>query len=883
MNDNVYKIALAGFLHDIGKFAERASRKKSGTSKIEAAFYPDKEFLNNNMALYQPCYKGNYTHRHSVYTAAFVDHIEKLLPKEFNSTNWGMDDPLINLAAGHHKPETSMQWIIAIADRVSSGFDRAEFEDYNNQVRVRDYKKTRLLTIFEGIAIDEIWKKDNLESFRFRYPLRELTPENIFAKDKDEYQLMNDDQASREYEKLFFDFVDALEKLEHKQNIPLWFEHFDSLFMIYTSHIPAATVGKVVPDVSLYDHSKTTAALASSIYLYHLQNNTMEIDKIKDYEDKKFLIISGDFYGIQNFIFTTGGSTNKAAAKLLRGRSFAVSLLSELAADMLCREIGLTTVSIVLNAAGKFTLIAPNIEKTKNKIKVIEDKINDWLVSNFYGESSIGISFTEASCKDFVSEKFSNLWDKLGKELERKKSHKINLEKHGGVIEDYLDRFNNDLDKKLCPFCGKRPSSPGPEAEGDKLLDDDKSACKICRDHIYIGTYLVKASKIAITKPDAEIYGYKLMEPIFGQYQLSLDVTGKLSDLSQKGVLLKYWDISIPQENEISKRITTKFINGYVPKYAKDDETEEMMNRLLHGNKSEMIKNELFDAVEKKSPKTFHHLAKMALNKRSEKPDKFCGIEAIGALKADVDNLGLIFSCGLKRLSLSRLATLSRQMNYYFAIFIPYVLSTKDEFKNIYTVFTGGDDLYLIGPWNRIIDFSTFLNRSFTDYVCGNNHITISSGVSIDKPGVPVQSISERAEEALMKSKQNDRNSITLFDASVKWNDFEKLNEIKKTIESWIDNKDINKSMLYRLNTFIRLAKEEKEILAIKESMDIEDWECLKWKALFKYSLIRNVGKDFKGDQKEKSIKEVEKAALWLDQYKEAMRIPIWQIIYNQR
>ena len=134
-----------------------------------------------------------------------------------------------------------------------------------------------------------------------------------------------------------------------------------------------------------------------------------------------------------------------------------------------------------------------------------------------------------------------------------------------------------------------------------------------------------------------------------------------------------------------------------------------------------------------------------------------------------------------------------------------------------------------------------------------------------------------------MKSKQNDRNSITLFDASVKWNDFEKLNEIKKTIESWIDNKDINKSMLYRLNTFIRLAKEEKEILAIKESMDIEDWECLKWKALFKYSLIRNVGKDFKGDQKEKSIKEVEKAALWLDQYKEAMRIPIWQIIYNQR
>ena len=330
--------------------------------------------------------------------------------------------------------------------------------------------------------------------------------------------------------------------------------------MIYASHIPAATVGEVVPDVSLYDHSKTTSALASAIYLYHRQNDSMEIEKIKDYDDKKFLIIAGDFYGIQNFIFSEGGSTNKASAKLLRGRSFAVSLISELAADMLCREIGLTPASIILNAAGKFTIIAPNTTETKGKIKTVEEKINDWLIKIFYGEASIGISYIEAACNDFTSKRFGDLWETLGKELEKKKNNKVNLDRYGGVVEDYLDQFNNELDKKLCPFCGKRPSHL--DVEGDSLLGDEKSsACKICRDHIYIGTNLVKTPKIAITTVDAEIYGDKLKEPIFGEYQMALDVEGRLSQLANTGKLLKYWDISISKEGHIAKDITAKFIN----------------------------------------------------------------------------------------------------------------------------------------------------------------------------------------------------------------------------------------------------------------------------------------------------------------------------------
>lgn len=875
MDETIYKVDIAAYLHDIGKFAERA----------KAHFHVSPDFFNRHATMYLPFYNGRHTHTHAVYTAAFIDRIEKFLPRKFNKGEWGQGDPLINLAAGHHKPETALQWIIAMADRVSSGFDRVEFENYNKEnkeIGIRDYKKTRLLTLFEGISLDENKKEDSLESYRFRYPLKELSPANIFPVDKEEYRALDSDQASKEYAELFLSFMAALENLHHKQNIPLWFEHFDTLFMIYTSYIPAATVGKVVPDVSLYDHSKTTSALASAIYLYHLQCETMEIEKIKDYEDKKFLVVTGDFYGIQNFIFTEGGSTNKAVAKLLRGRSFAVSLISELASDMLCRKIGLTPSSVLLNAAGKFTILAPNTQETRDKTAATEEEINDWLIKKFYGEASLGISLIEASCNDFASKEkgFVQLWDALTKESEKRKYNKINLEKYGGVVDDYLDRFNNNLHKKLCPFCGKRPSNPEVEGEEGDLIGEKESACKICRDHIYIGTYLVKEPKIAITTVNAEIYGKKLAEPIFGIYQMSFDITGKLSELADNGHLLKYWDISIPEDGRITKEITAKFINGYVPVYTNEDETEGVINRLLHGNRTEKVKNELFDLINEGYPKTFHHIAKMALNK---KDTTFSGVEALGIFKADVDNLGLIFSCGLKRYSLSRLATLSRQMNHYFSIYLPFILSTNEEFKDIYTVFAGGDDLFLIGPWNKIIHFALFLNKSFKDYVCNNRQITLSAGASINKPGEPIPSISERAEDALKKSKGNERNSITVFDETVKWEEFERLDDIRKTIESWIDKSFMNNAMLFRLNTFSEMVKYEKELLEAGEGVEVDDWECLKWRALFKYTLVRNIGKHLKGAEKEAAIQEVGNAARWLAQYVSAMKIPIWQIIYNQR
>ncbi|RLB80618.1 MAG: type III-A CRISPR-associated protein Cas10/Csm1 [Deltaproteobacteria bacterium] len=871
MKDDVLKIACAAFLHDIGKFAD------AGVLDVS------KEYLNNNADLYQPHYKGTYTHKHTVYTAAFIEHMEKILPPEFNRAQWGLGDSFINLAAGHHKPESPMQWVIAIADRVSSGWDRDEFEDqYNRSVAWQDYKKTRLLPIFEQIMHEKEKDAETSVSYSYCYPLKEISPKYIFPERKEYLHPVDNEVATAEYKKLFDGFVRSLKKLLHKEeNLALWFEHFESLMMVYTSSIPSARAGNVIPDISLYDHSKTTAALAVAIYLYHKQTDSLTVKAIKDYSDKKFLIISGDFYGIQDFIFCEGGDVRKHRAKMLRGRSFAISLFSELAADMLCRKIGIPSISIVLNAAGKFTIIAPNTPEAKNVICTVENKVNDWLMEISYGESTMGIATFEATANDFVKGRFIEMWDDLAQVMEKKKLQKIDLEQYGGTVRGYLDSFDNTLEHPLCPYCGKRPSSP--VAENNRYLAESISSCKICRDHIFLGENLVKKVRLAVTAKEADIKDSdkKLLEPIFDFYQATFaPMTRMMKEMARSGQLLKYWDISISEDGTVAKDITVRFLNGYVPKYTKEDLQDD---RLLEGAKSEKKKLARIEHMEVGTPKTFEHIANKGLIAR-ESREGFRGIEALGVLKADVDNLGLLMSCGLKRerLTLSRMATLSRQMNWYFAIYLPHLLKTDTRFKDVYTVFAGGDDLFLIGPWNRIIELAEVLHYSFADYVCHNKQIHFSAGISLHKPNIPLDNLAESAESALERSKGEGRDSITLFGETAKWPEFMDLLKIKEEIEIWRNQRFINNAMIYRLNDFIKLAKLEELVLQEKE-ITIADLECLKWPAMFCYSVERNIGRGFKGEERKEAIQKVSKAKQWLDKYKGKLKIALWYIIYSHR
>ncbi len=91
------------------------------------------------------------------------------------------------------------------------------------------------------------------------------------------------------------------------------------------------------------------------------------------------------------------------------------------------------------------------------------------------------------------------------------------------------------------------------------------------------------------------------------------------------------------------------------------------------------------------------------------------GRHYLGFLKADVDNLGSIFAFELRGVgdarwdTPSRIAGMSRQLDLFFTGWIEHLLEV--DFADCYCVFSGGDDLFIIGPWNQILDFALRLNQ----------------------------------------------------------------------------------------------------------------------------------------------------------------------------
>lgn len=858
MDDVLLKVAMAAYFHDIGKF-------------LDAELLGiDVDFRNTNAPLYQPKHDGRYTHNHVLGTVAFIEKFKELLPRELSSRHWGSGDTFLNLAARHHDPSTPLEMIIAMADRLSSGHDREKQTVQEPAKTNQDYKSVRLLPILEQLTLSDSPRVSRPE---YQYPLEILSADSIFPIRLEDAGKKDKSASRQEYVKLSKGFLNALKELVNRDKIALWFEHFDSLMMTHTWCIPQDRSGKVIPDSSLYDHLLATSALASAAYLFHKETDSLIENDIRNNSLEKYLFVTGDFYGIQNFIFASHGDTRKNRSKLLRGRSFMVSLFIELAADIICRELGLPFTSVVFKGAGKFTLIAPNTDKARESIRRLDSKVNDWLIDISYGESTLGISTIKAAGNDLIKGSFADLWDKMTLRVESKKHERIDLNKHGGVIGGYLDRFNNDLPSPLCPLCGKRPSAA--ETLNDSVLGQVSCSCLVCRDHTYLGSQLVKNNYIGILhKSGGEPGG--LLKPIFDEYSVEFGENSRALIHPNKN-LLRLWNIAL-HEGKVPNDAASRFINGYIPVFTGNENRDPRLENI----KSSARREELLGQVVAGDPKTFSHLALSAQTSEADKPK---GTDAIGVLKMDVDNLGALFAAGLTgaKMTISRMATLSRQLDFFFSIYLKDKLQTNVNYQNVYTIFAGGDDLFVLGPWNKIIELAVELRMDFRRYVGHNPDISFSAGICLHKPNVPMDRLAESAEEALAKAKEGDKNQLVAFGEAVSWDKINQLLEIKNDLEDRYDQCWINNSFLYKLNHFIDLAGRAKVLLDSGVAY-MDDSDCLKWRPLLSYSIIRNTGKNLdKNKRRDTADSFLVQLINWLDEFGSAAKIPLWVILYNNR
>src|SRR5690606_14227025 len=107
-------------------------------------------------------------------------------------------------------------------------------------------------------------------------------------------------------------------------------------------------------------------------------------------------------------------------------------------------------------------------------------------------------------------------------------------------------------------------------------------------------------------------------------------------------------------------------------------------------------------------------------DQRLKEDGAWIGVEALTTLKGDVDNLGKIFEKGLAQPTFAKMSALSRQMNNFFSLWLPAYCASHTKYRNMYTVFAGGDDFFLIGPWLTTQELAFDMRQKFTAYVAQN-------------------------------------------------------------------------------------------------------------------------------------------------------------------
>lgn len=902
------RVALAAYLHDLGKFAERARIQKAAEKDADGNLRSEIEKQLNC-----PSFNGRWTHVHAAYTAIAMDILEDHLPEIVGEdmspfAPWkekNADDSIINAAARHHRPDTFLQWIVATADRLASGFEREEFDNYNaspdDEQKKLNHYTTRQWTLLESIHLPSPASgrgagREGAPSWR--YPLKALSPHAIFpvrADDKRDGEVDDNTSAQKRYLDLWDTFLSGLKDIpaSHRQNLPLWLDHFDSLWLTFTHAIPSATAGiagNVRPDVSLYDHSKTTAALAVALWRFHADQGH-DAENIKQqlraqwdrervgttesdaaWNTEKFLLVQGDFFGIQDFIFAEGGQTQKRAAKLLRGRSFYVSLLSELAALKVLEVLGLPATSQVVNAAGKFLIVAPNTPETSAKLQGVQKELDAWFLEHTYGQSGIGLAWLPARANDFRHGKdgdspFRDLITRLFRQLEEIKLTRLGLcsgTAEPAVFGDFLDRFVYGE----CKIDGRSPAG----ADG---------MCKLAADQIDTGKWLATQKRVLITRDSLEHHTLRL--PIFGfrvNFTKSEEDTGKFGNEARDGNLRRAWDFSLPEgfDAPLWNGYARRHINAYVPRFG-------AMNAWEAGRYQGIESAEEFEPHPDEI-KTLNHLARD--DRRLDENDRWIGAEALMTLKGDVDNLGLIFQQGLERPTFARMAGLSRQVNAFFAVYLPWLC--KSEYPNTYTVFAGGDDFFLIGPWHSTLKLAQRMKDDFKRYVAKNPDIHFSAGLSLTKPGLPIRQLANLAEDALDSAKAHNpnkqqpapKNAVTCFGHSVTWQQFDQLMEREAGLSRVAGEYALSTGYLYSLLGYTDMAG--------KVSMRPEN---ALWHSHFAYRTRRLAETRIKssGDRQETEEKRrllqtelgTEIAGLGIESHGAAYKIALFTYLYQQR
>lgn len=523
------------------------------------------------------------------------------------------------------------------------------------------------------------------------------------------------------------------------------------------SFVPSSTNKKEIPDISLFDHMKLTAAFAAALEAYMRAAGEGDYAerlyrKGRDfYSEKAFLLTVLDISGIQKFIYTI---TSKHALKNLRARSFYLDILGEHIADELLTGLGLPKTNLLYVGGGRCTMLLPNTGQVQEAMQAFLADVNSWFLQHFDIALYIAGYGTPCSSEELCNRpegSYAGLYREISIGLSDSKAHRYGAE---AIME--LNRRGSEDDTRECSVC-RRSGQVDENGRCEICAALEQFSGRVLYDEFFMigkepvsgalplpgGSYLTSGDKEAVRKAQAK--------------DENIRIYGKNRFYTGRGIASKLW------------------IGDY------------------------------------HTGETFGELAEASQ-----------GIKRLGVLRADVDDLGQAFAAGfasskngLSYQTLSRTATLSRQLSMFFKLHIRKLLEKPDftmdgsqkERRRAAIVYSGGDDLFIVGAWDDVLELAIDIRRALARFSEGT--LSISAGLGFYPAKFPISVMAEEtaAQEAASKNCPG-KNALTLpGNETYPWQVLEEkvLGEKYCTVRDFFDkSEDRGKNFLYNLLELIR-------------------------------------------------------------------------------
>ena len=540
------------------------------------------------------------------------------------------------------------------------------------------------------------------------------------------------------------------------------------------------SISPQVPHISFYDAVKSAAAI------HDCPTDT----------EKPFLLVSGDFSGIQEAIYTIASG---GALKTLRARSFMLELLTEHIIYEIQQATGCGRYSLIFSGGGGFSLLVPNTEDNRKAISDFINVINNWMLAQFGMQLFLAVHCEPMSKEDLKGDSFKGIWEGMADKMAKQKQCKF------WDAPDFEELFCPKMPEQLAnqDACQITHRDDLPDTEMTDM-DGVGRVSKLAYNLLRLGDLLTNFDRILrfpATEGDSEEEMLtKNTETASPDVDESGDVDAPTSsdadeseDVEDRevGTLRFPTHLSQPdtyQYAEYQVKCPDQISTGYdacwlVNTWELADYTDNSTFPFLFGSYVKSVddlpeeareyeKEEYRRDYKKPMPRfvtaSFSGLAKAAQ-----------GMELIGCLRMDVDDFGDLFSGELVKSGIAALSNLSRSMNLFFKGYLNEICGMnlgnlpKEEYPDyplditggktsridhryVSIVYAGGDDLFIVGAWDDIAELTFDINTCFREFSCCNPKVHLSAGVTLHKPKFPLYQMARMAKDAEGIAKANE-------------------------------------------------------------------------------------------------------------------------------